>query len=59
VSIPPAREDAAMEFMTLYHENRADGKPPLLALQETQKVMLGNPLYPPHLWSGFTVYGCQ
>jgi CHAT domain-containing protein/tetratricopeptide (TPR) repeat protein len=59
VSIPPAREDAAMEFMTLYHENRADGNAPLQALQETQKGMLDNPLYPPHLWSGFTVYGCQ
>jgi CHAT domain-containing protein len=59
VSIPPAREDAAMEFMTVYHENRADGMTPMLALRKTQVTMLANPLYPPHLWGGFTVYGCQ
>ena len=59
VSIPPAREDATFEFMTVYHEHRVKGEPPMLALQETQKIMLSSPLYPPQLWSGFTVYGCR
>lgn len=59
VSIPQARDDAALEFMTIYHENRAEAKTPMVALQETQKTMLTNPIYPPYLWIGFTVYGCQ
>jgi CHAT domain-containing protein len=59
VSIPPAREDATLEFMTIYHENRVNGMTPMLALRETQSSMLANPLYPPHLWGGFTVYGCR
>jgi CHAT domain-containing protein len=59
VSIPRARDDATLQFMTIYHENRAEGKSPLFALQETQKAMLSSPVYPPYLWIGFTVYGCQ
>ena len=59
VSIPPVREDATFEFMTVYHEHRVQGEPPMRALQKTQKIMLSSPLYPPQLWSGFTVYGCQ
>jgi CHAT domain-containing protein len=58
VSIPRARDDATLSFMTVYHEGRADGKPPMLALQAAQRTMLANSLYPPHLWIGFTVYGC-
>ena len=57
VSIPRARDDAALQFMTIYHEQRAFGETPLAALQETQKTMLGGYLSP-EFWIGFTVYGC-
>jgi CHAT domain-containing protein len=59
VSIPPAREDVTLRFMTLYHESRAEGILPLAALQAAQKEMLADPVYgtSPHLWLGFTVYG--
>jgi CHAT domain-containing protein len=59
VSIPEARDDAALEFMTIYHERRAKGDPPLRALRATQTTMLGQGELPPCLWVGFTVYGCQ
>lgn len=59
VSIPPTRDDAAMQFMTIYHDHRAAGSLPLAAAQATQLEMLSNFLYPPELWVGFTVYGCQ
>lgn len=59
VSIPKARGDVTLQFMTIYHENRAEGKSPMFALQATQKTMLSNPIYKSHLWIGFTVYGCQ
>ncbi len=59
VSIPRASDIVAPEFMILYHEHRVEGKTPLAALQEAQKSMLSNPVYPPHLWIGFAVYGCQ
>jgi CHAT domain-containing protein len=59
VSIPPAREDAALNFMTIYHENRAAGHTPMAALQETQKTMLSEARFDPCLWIGMTVYGCQ
>jgi CHAT domain-containing protein len=59
VSIPPAREDASQRFMTLYHERRAEGVSPLLACQAVQKEMLKDGAFPPYLWVGFTVYGCQ
>lgn len=59
VSIPRARDDATLQFMTIYHENRAAGESPLFALQKTQKAMLASPVYPPYLWIGFTMYGCQ
>jgi CHAT domain-containing protein len=59
VSIPKARDDATLELMTLYHEQRARGRPPLVSLRDAQQAMLKNVLYPPHLWIGFTLYGCQ
>lgn len=59
VSIPAARDDAAMQFMTIYHDHRVEGSAPLVALQKTQIEMLASPLYEPELWVGFTVYGCQ
>jgi CHAT domain-containing protein len=59
VSIPQARDDATLEFMTMYHEKRAEAHSPLIALQETQEMMLSGSVYPPNLWIGFTVYGCQ
>ena len=59
VSITKARDDATLELMTLYHEQRVDGVPPLFALQTTQKRMINSLRYPPHLWIGFTLYGCQ
>ncbi len=59
VSIPPARDDAALQFMTLYHEQRAAGKTPLFALRETQLTMLAEQAFAPALWIGFTVYGFQ
>ena len=59
VSITPAYDLVAPKFMGLYHKNRLEGKRPLLALQETQKTMLSTSRYPPHLWTGFTIYGCQ
>lgn len=59
VSITKARDDATLEFMTLYHEQRARGVPPLLALQTAQRGMMDSQRYPPHLWIGFTLYGCQ
>jgi CHAT domain-containing protein len=59
VSIPKARDDATLELMTLYHEQRVEGFPPLFALQAAQKAMMDSRRYPPHLWIGFTLYGCQ
>jgi CHAT domain-containing protein/tetratricopeptide (TPR) repeat protein len=59
VSIPRARDDATLEFMTIYHEKRTEAHPPLVALQETQKTMLSCSVHPPNLWIGFTAYGCQ
>jgi CHAT domain-containing protein/predicted negative regulator of RcsB-dependent stress response len=58
-SIPAARDDAARQFMTIYHDRRVEGSAPLVALQKTQLEMLASPLYEPQLWVGFTVYGCQ
>jgi len=59
VSIPPARDDATLAFMTIYHEQRAKGDWPMRALQATQTTMIEDDGFPPHLWVGFTVYGCQ
>jgi len=59
VSIPPAREDATLSFMTVYHENRAKGRTPLHALQEAQMAMLSDSLLEPYLWIGLTAYGSQ
>lgn len=59
VSISPAHDLVAPNFMGLYHKNRLEGKTPLVALQETQKTMLSTSKYPPYYWIGFTLYGCQ
>jgi CHAT domain-containing protein len=59
VSIPKAREDVTLEFMTIYHENRAKGLSPVHSLQQTQKIMLSSSMSKPFLWIGFTLYGCQ
>jgi CHAT domain-containing protein len=59
VSIPESREDASSEFMTIYHEFRSEGLPPLTAMQQTQIRILENPVYDPYLWIGLTVYGCH
>ena len=59
VSIPIADDRASCRFMTLYHQNRIDGKSPLTSLQETQKTMLSDSEYEPFTWIGFTVYGYQ
>ena len=59
VSITKARDDATLELMTLYHEQRVGGVPPLFALQLAQKRIIESQRYPPHLWIGFTLYGCQ
>jgi CHAT domain-containing protein len=59
VSIPPARDDAALRFMLRYHGQRARGDTPLQALHETQMAMLTDSVYEPHLWIGFTVYGSR
>jgi CHAT domain-containing protein len=58
VSIPRAREDASLRFMTIYHEHRSQGLTPLVALRQAQCTMLSSE-FSPHLWAGFTVYGCQ
>ena len=44
--------------MTLYHEGRSEGQPPMTALQHAQRAMLDRGLYPPYTWVGFTLYGC-
>ncbi|HOC00654.1 MAG TPA: CHAT domain-containing protein [Verrucomicrobiota bacterium] len=59
VSVPAARDDAAMQFMTTYHDFRVEGETPLAALQKTQIEMLRNGFHEPALWVGFSVYGCQ
>lgn len=59
VSIPPARDDATLRFMTLYHESRAEGVSPLFSLQRAQMGMLEGGELAPYLWIGFTLYGCQ
>jgi CHAT domain-containing protein len=59
VSIPPADDAAASQFMELYHENRVEGLTPLLALQKSQKTMLANAIFSPYSWVGFSVYGCS
>jgi CHAT domain-containing protein len=57
VSIPPARDDAALDFMTRYYEHRAKGDPALRSLREAQLAMLAAGEYPAYLWAGFTLYG--
>jgi CHAT domain-containing protein len=57
VSIPPARDDAAMTFMRIFHRLRYRGADPLAALQKTQTRMLEDSTYPPYLWIGFALYG--
>ncbi|MEO8452789.1 MAG: CHAT domain-containing protein, partial [Gemmatimonadota bacterium] len=57
VSIPPARDDAALAFMTLYYEHRVLGEPPLRSFREAEMAMLAAGDYPAHLWAGFTFYG--
>jgi len=59
VSIPKAHDLTAYAFMTRYHEYRSEGKTPLIALQETQKAILSEAIYPPYLWIGFAIYGCH
>ena len=59
VSITKARDDATLQFMTLYHEQRVGGAPPLFALQLAQKAMMDSQRYPPHLWIGFSLFGCH
>jgi len=59
VSIPPARDDATLALMTVYHEQRSTGHPPLQSLRTAQVTMKDDPLYPAHLWIGFTQYGCR
>ena len=59
VSIPQIRDDVSLQFMTIYHENREEGKSPMTALQQTQLTMLNSSIYPPDLWIGLTLYGCQ
>jgi tetratricopeptide (TPR) repeat protein len=59
VSITKAREDATLQLLTLYHEQRSKGVFPLFALQKAQQKMMENQAYPPYLWVGFTLYGCR
>ncbi len=59
VSITKARDDATLQLMTFYHEQRASGVSPLLALQTAQKGMMESKGYPPYLWVGFTLYGSR
>jgi CHAT domain-containing protein/tetratricopeptide (TPR) repeat protein len=59
VSIPPARDDATLALMTLYHEHRAAGQSPLRSLRSAQLAMMATALYPAYLWIGFTLYGCR
>ncbi len=58
VSITPARDDAALALMTRYYEHRTLGRAPLLALRDAQLAMLDAGAEP-HLWAGFSVYGCN
>ena len=58
-SIPLANDAATYQLMTYYHENRSAGEKPLASFQEAQKAMLQDAKYPPYLWAGFTLYGCQ
>jgi CHAT domain-containing protein len=58
VSIPPADDIATYRFMVFYHQNRLEGKPPLVAHQSTQKAMEKDAEYDASTWIGFTVYGC-
>jgi CHAT domain-containing protein/tetratricopeptide (TPR) repeat protein len=58
-SIPPAADQATVELMVRYHQQRAEGTPPMLALQRTARAMLAAGEYPLALWGGFTVFGCQ
>ena len=57
VSIPPARDDAALDLMTRYYEFRSDGATPGRALQQAQQGLLRDGRMAAHLWAGFTVYG--
>lgn len=59
VSIPPARDDATLALMTVYHEQRSTGHPPLQSLRTAQLTLQDDPLYPAHLWIGFTQYACR
>jgi CHAT domain-containing protein/tetratricopeptide (TPR) repeat protein len=57
VSIPPANDAAALRFMTIYHECRAQGMSSLKAFQQAQIEMLGDDGTPVERWIGFTMYG--
>jgi len=50
VSIPPADDIATYRFMVLYHQNRLEGKPPLVAHQSTQKAMEKDAEYDASTW---------
>jgi CHAT domain-containing protein len=61
VSIPPAADGAAKDFMVRYHRGRAKGLTPLTALRETQLGMLNDAHFGGrcHEWIGFTAYATQ
>jgi CHAT domain-containing protein len=62
VSIPPAGDNTAYTFMSLYHKNRLEGTSPLFALQKTQLLMINDSYrsrFSIYDWIGFTLYGCQ
>ena len=57
VSIPPARDAAALDLMTRYYEFRSDAVPTGRALQQAQIAIQRARTLPAHLWAGFTLYG--
>ncbi|MBI1299934.1 CHAT domain-containing protein [bacterium] len=59
VSISLAEDRAASRLLAIYHDARAMGETPLVALQQAQRDMLDSPAFAPWRWIGFTLYGCQ
>jgi len=58
VSIPPADDEVAKDFMIAYHQKRGAGAPPLSAYCAVQREMLESEEHSPELWAGLTMYGC-
>jgi len=55
MSVPRAHDETSAQFMSHYHQARADGQAPIDAYRSTQ-IAMGN-VADPALWCGYALYG--